>query len=761
LSNTKLDEIRQREQDLAQQERTSPEVPDGSRNTKLDEIREREKTFLSKRALASNKLDDIRERNSMSGSLSPDQPKPQQPKPQQPRAPADTTPRKTSNPSPVDAGEAIPNTPVTIYRSSRPKDEKEPGESIPAVKNLGDSTAPQPTSRHARSDSKELLRLLARATGGSPVAEADDVKPGGDKTRSGRRSIDKVPPAPTISPEDLDAAKVQDVDVEKPRPSVEFAGVPRSPSLDSVKEKRSSRAMSDNDPTDRIEGEMKLFALMDNQSERGSVRAPSVGVPSDDEEEEKEKEEEDPAVEETPRAARTDVASLPTPKVLGAFVETPAPVKLEDHLRHEIEGAPSLGRAQNKVQPTTSRPPSDRSRSRPRSKLFVSETYDQPEPSADNPPVAFEPASGSAPAHASGLRRRRTRSLPRSRGPLINSVKPPSVRDDLLEIQRTYQLDDSTLDDFEKLLTDTKTTSEPLGNVDLLLNKMRIKQEEHMATSSKDNSELERYDRMSRTLNDGLMGIRTAKLGIERLEGNLVHHDHQPSVSAPSAAAAPIKPQPSITVPTIKRSASAEKLEVKSRSIQQQHRQSSPSRSLSNHWLRLYDQEPFRFTVLGMLLLLLGSWFVAETTVCSLYCRPVSCSAGSGPCIWEPSDPSWGVALPVKLDQWLSDGQGLQAYEKFVQDASDAYLDIYEYLTGTSISQVNVDALDFYGKRQHRRRLRKKGMTRSAVFAPEKSTRWTDTAARERVEMERNHDVKQGYDDVDDGDESFGADEPL
>ncbi|KAH6676866.1 hypothetical protein F5X68DRAFT_213536 [Plectosphaerella plurivora] len=744
LSNTKLDEIRQREHDLAQQERTSPEPTEGPKNTKLDEIRDREKAFLSKRALASNRLDDIRERNSMSGSLSPEQPKPQQP-----RATVDTTPSKTTDPGSVDVGEKIPNTPVTIYRGSQQKDETEAGASLPWVKGPGDHLASQSTSRHTRSDSKELLRLLARATSASPASET-----GGDKARGDKGGVDKASVAPSSLPEDQDAARAQAPEVEKPRPSVGFSGVPRSPSVDSVKEKRSSRAMSDNDPTDRIEGEMKLFALMDNHSERGSVRAPSVGVPSDDEEDEV-----DVAAEETPRAPRIDAALLPTPKVLGAFVETPANVKLEDALGQEGDEASNLAPAHSKVPSVTTRPASDRPRSRPRSKLFVSETYDQAEPPADNPPVAFEPVS--APATA-GLRRRRTRSLPRSRGPLLNSVKPPSVKDDLLEIQRTYQLDDSTLDDFEKLLTDTKTTSEPLGNVDLLLTKMRIKQEEDLATSNKDNSELERYDRMSKTLNDGLMGIRTAKLGIERLEGNLVHHDNQPSVAASSAAAAPAKPRPTAKEPIIKRSPSFdEKLDVKSRSAQQKHRRSSHEQPLSHHWPRLFRLEPFRLTFLGMLLLLVGSWFVAETTMCSYYCRPVSCTSGSGPCVWEPTDPSWGTALPVKLDQWVSNGQGLQAYHKFVQDASDAYLDIQDYLTGTSIDQVNVDALDFYGKRQHRRRLRKRGLAKAAVPAPGESTRWSAVGSG-RVEMGRGQeDTREYMYDMDYEGESFGADEQL
>ena len=82
-------------------------------------------------------------------------------------------------------------------------------------------------------------------------------------------------------------------------------------------------APSDGDPIDRIEAEMKLFAPLDNYSERGSIKAPSLPV-SDDE-----RDEDDPCVEETPRAPRADPLTLPTPRVTGAYVETPATVKTE------------------------------------------------------------------------------------------------------------------------------------------------------------------------------------------------------------------------------------------------------------------------------------------------------------------------------------------------------------------------------------------------------------------------------------------------
>jgi hypothetical protein len=322
--NTKLDAIRQRGLEVEK-------VP--LKNTKLDEIRQREQEVMSRKALAANQLDYIREQNSMSRSSLSSGPQPQRTK-QAARESTWEVSRESEQQRPEqedwrkvdeEEGERIPNTPITIFR--------QPG---------GDNNTRATVDPLNASDSTDILRRLARATSASSgpapgpvqtketVAE-DVVKPatvpaeGLTTTHSRQNSADSRPSSGT----DGQGA-------DKTRLAAGFAGMRRVPSTDStnsVKDKRSSRALSDNDPTDRIEAEMKLFAPVDHQSERGSVRAPSAGPPSDDD-----KEEDGPS-EETPRPVRKDPSTMPTPIITGAYVETPAPAKVEDRRDEDREVA--------------------------------------------------------------------------------------------------------------------------------------------------------------------------------------------------------------------------------------------------------------------------------------------------------------------------------------------------------------------------------------------------------------------------------------
>lgn len=793
LKNTKLDDIRQREHDLEHAfagHQETEELPP-PKNSKLDEIKAREEALMSKRALASNRLDDIRERNSMSRSLSPENqrhPKPRSsdtkgdvvssgpslstkgdgsskdrvPEPEIPEkapdAPSDQASAPISRggdsktvleqPAPTPAEVKSDQTSPARVRLSpvRPAAKPEetssvarPDEAAPAAIVRKEPFHKRHGSGHARSDSRDLLRKLSRAASASPGPANDrhdrdetkqppkDANDVADKAKDSLHPGNLMPTAPT----EKSSSRAE-----------ESKDAPRSSSNESSKDKRSSRALSDIDPTDRIEGEMKLFALGDNQSERGSVRAPSVGPPSEDDDEDDDDDEDHDLSEATPRPLKRDVMTMPTPKVVGAYFDTPLVAKTEERLdvdlpMHKEPAATAKSQRANV----------DRSTSRPRSKLHVTETHEE-----DGTSRSTQLDMESKSAGPTGLRRRRTRSLPRTRGPLINSVKPPTVRDDLLDIQRTYQIEDSTLDDFEQLLAGNKTQLAPSSDIDGLLTEISLKQQEIRADPDRDNSELERYDRMSKTLTDGLLGIRTAKKGIERLEGNLVHSDHQPVVKTEPKATSELAqaaPQPSTS--TARKPNKIAQLSCDEATQAVNHvRLPLPS---------MYTRKPFRFTLLGSILLALALWFVAETAMCAQYCRPKSCSPTSGPCIWEPTDPFWGYAIPVKLDQWISNGQGRRLYEQWSEDLSDKYLDVWDQISGTSIRDVNIEHLDVYGKRQHRRRLRKHGLINPVQATAEQKAKW-DAAHEARLAMERTRELREAGYDVEEV-ESFAADEAI
>jgi hypothetical protein len=331
-TNTRLDEIRQLEIESAVRFSNSPPRGLGNEavdeiagnggtgaspsdpryvertNRKIDEIRAREIESLSRRALAKARLDEIRERNSESRSPSPEVVR----KPSPERLQGTTMGKKDSDKdgrrhSSSEEGEHIPNTPVTVFRhSTKARLEDKTG---PGIGNQDDAVLPSEDRRDSisKGDSRDVLRRLARVASLSPAPETRaieserEVKRGGDKTTASKTE---------------GASETKGVDNIKP--TVGFAGLQRDPSTDSLSSKRSSMARSDTDPTERIEGEMKLFAPMENHSERGSVRAPSP-----------EAEEDEGKFDETPRPAKIDPLTLPTPKVTGAYVETPASVMVD------------------------------------------------------------------------------------------------------------------------------------------------------------------------------------------------------------------------------------------------------------------------------------------------------------------------------------------------------------------------------------------------------------------------------------------------
>ncbi|KAH7131528.1 hypothetical protein B0J13DRAFT_105903 [Dactylonectria estremocensis] len=753
--NTKLDEIRQRE---AQAEFQIP-IPDRSlprpRNTKLDEIRQREITGIPSRALAKARLEEIREQNSNSHSRSMS---PEESRPLSARTTRETTSsvdREREFPvRPKSAfemgGQRIPDTPVTIFKARETKYHapvEERGESSKANDGVGVVQPDMPHS-HQRGDSRDLLRRLARAASSSPAPETEPRRPASplpaDKPATQDSDIKTAIPRRTSEHAPRHTQR-QRIDNETSKPTVGFTGLPRTRSTDSIKSKRSSM-QSEPDPTDRIEAEMSLFAPGDNQSEKGSVRAPSPLADSEDENED---------VEATPRAPKPDPLSMPTPKITGAYVETPATVKekpLKDIPR------PKSG-ASNREEKAPEKASEDAKLPRPRSSAWSRgnkadlawQSHDQDTTSDPGTDEKSAPTTLS-----SGVRRRRARSLPRRRGPLRNSAKPPTVKDDLMQLQRSHQIEDSTLDDLEEILLGRKA---PTPKMEALLNNLSdqasqdddfdfdLELDTRLNTKSNkinpqdpdhSDGDLATFTRMSKSLQTGLMGIRTAKKGIERLEGQVLHeaksaeksdthahdHDHCTSCTAPVGPGTVSYVPLSLPVPS------------------------------------LYHRKPsFRFTFLGIIVLLSSLWYAAESAMCAAYCRPTSC--GKTPCVWSFDDPTFGTALPVKLDQWTTGGQGRVLMDMLREEMGDWSADLLDAYYGREMTDIDIDALSFEQKRQHRRRMHKKGLLKPRTEDPEQQAKW-DSWRQARKAKERVREVREmGYDVEDDEDEAVGGDKRV
>lgn len=564
-------------------------------------------------------------------------------------------------------GEKIPNTPVTIYRKQSPT---QPSDEQNGLNPSTTSTSVHPVMGvpRAKEDSHDLLRRLARASSNSPVpspveegavdkAQEEDVgapsNPRGSETAvEGVNVTDKTTESDQRFPSSLGISKSNALT----KPTVGFAGISRSPSTKSVS---STQSRASADPTARIEGEMKLFALMDNMSERGSVRAPSPRPDVDSE-----SEDDGGRADETPRApTKFDPLSMPTPKVTGAYVETPVTVKTEP--------------VQIKEDPVVSTQEPEKKARR--------QTRD----------TSTSPRSSKSDGQRGNVRSnsisklRRSRSTPRKRSPLKNSVKPPTVEDDLKQIHLSNNIDESTTDDFDDFVLASRNPDEAehnLGN--------GVSDSDDMDNLAQD-KELMRMIHMGKALNPVLASIRQAKKGIGRLEDRVAQSEHKDEATGHTA--------------TGLHNHEAHGLSCSQCAATQQ------SNSLLAYVplpvpLFWRTQPKFRLTWLGTLLLLLASWYVLENAFYERWGRQYVCYRGS-PCNWSPEQPDYGYAVPVKLDEWLTGGMLRPHAAYWLQEASDLYADFDDWWTGLDLRDVNFGAISDPVKReQYFRRIDKKGL---------------------------------------------------
>jgi hypothetical protein len=464
-------------------------------------------------------------------------------------------------------------------------------------------------------------------------------------------------------------------------------------------------------------------------------------------------------VEATPRARKHDPLSVPTPKVIGAFVETPAVDKVrefdEDVLLKKQLALPE-------------------ERKRGMGLKFSGRDTASDPGSEESDHVQRKRAPSS---------RRRAQSLPRIRPPIKNSAKLFSVKDDLKELQRIHNIEDSTIDDIEDIISGRKAA--PPAMKDLLKDipssmnldaddsfdlKMErsVSEQRNSEGSEKPGSEeietpeieddnetvhsdLATYERLTKSLASSLHGIRDAKKGIGRLEDNLSGSTHQQQLEKTDI--------PTKVLPTHEHKKDTESTSSTA--------QASPN-AVAYIQLpipRLYTTNPsLRLTALGFIALLLAIWYTLESGMCAVYCSPTSCS--SPPCIWSYDDPSFGTALPVKMDQWATGGAGRVMFRQVAEEVEDWLADVLDSAYGRDIRDVNVAALSFKGKRAHRRRLKKKGFENGTKHlenaTPEVRSRW-DAWHAEKLSQEQAKEARDnGYDLDDDGyDTSIGEDQRV
>lgn len=668
---------------------------------RTDESRSREIERLSRKVLATAGLDELRGKNMQTAS----------------RSPSPDVTRRSSNKEPRRAF-----SPLGDRLRRQEGEEQAAAEQAEKISAGGSSLGP---AFHAQTDQAGTSNTQGTSQNQQPQRDAS--QPSGEPREFSHRLAAATRPGPASEQQgvpDSDSPRARDIPSAgddsarqkfgsgvkiDARPTVGFADLPRTSSTVSGLSKRGSFVHSDSDPTERIEGEMKLFAPLENQSERGSLRAPSP-VPESD------------AAEETPRPVKPDPLTQPTPRVTGAYVETPATVKVD-----KLDDADSNAAVDVKgvVPRTNGLGPSSTDSSVDSNPSVSQDGRDRLAPRPRKRTQSHSTGSDRSLARSSSLSaRRRARSLPRSRAPLINSAKPPTVKDDLLEIQRANQIEDSTLDDIADLLVHK---AHPVNDGD---DKPDIEKE------------LEAYDRMSRSLKTGLLGIRTAKQGIERLEGQFSHGD--------------VKESP--------QKAQGDRDEGAPTSCPACHG-GQPTAHATTTYVhlplpRLWHRRPrFRFTFLGLALFLLSLWYIAESWMCFLYCKPEYCYPGT-PCDWSPEDPIWGYAIPVKLDEWAAGGRGRSLARRLGPEVADWIADLWDAATGTDISTVDTSRYSWEQKRQHRRRLAKKGLSHQpfaerhedgAIFNVWNAVR----RAREKAQAARD----KGYDIEED--ESIATDERL
>ncbi|KAI0889328.1 uncharacterized protein GGS22DRAFT_153653 [Annulohypoxylon maeteangense] len=671
---------------------------------------------LSRRAMATSRLDEIRLKNSEAREESPEAGRSSNKEELRDSPPklnklngAPTKPLEDQLESKMKDEQAV-NTPAIVLRSTSEQKLNEPPKERTNASKTEDS---RNQSQLSRNDSQDLLSRLARATSASPSSEKVEQRVVSEEPRPLEKPDNRENSRSRLAREERRSRNLEvknlEVKSSRERPTVGFAGLRPSSSSDSIQEKRSSLHGSEVDPMDRIEAELRLFAPLDNYSEKGSVRAPSPD-PSE------------PAEEETPRVTKIDPLTQPTPRVTGAYVETPATirVKQENHLDDKkVADAPD--RISDSIPELRTK-----DSSQPSNSDSVKQENDDTTALRRRTSV---PRSSSAPSTS-----RRTRSASRRRQPLrpvINTAKPPTVKDDIRAILRMNQIDDSTLEDFDSILANQDIDDEELQKMvdDTIDN---IDMDTQLPDLSERDRELQIYDRMSKSLRTGLLGIQSAKKGIERLEDRVTHTELKAEQARTDQNTSKSKSEVHAYAPASSNSSAPVMLALPA----------------------LYRRSPkLRPTKFGVLALTMFIWYILESIFCFLYVAQYDCTPEI-PCDWSPNEPYFPYAMPFMLDEWATGGKGRALTWKAGEEIGDIYAEVSDWVTKRDFTQLDEKFMNVWERKRHRRRLRKHGLIPKWVAPPDYKPRFPQWNAA-RLAMEATEDEYDGED------ETMGADERL
>ncbi|KAH8662845.1 hypothetical protein BGZ60DRAFT_530004 [Tricladium varicosporioides] len=604
------------------------------RSSKLDEIRDREIQSLTARAVATNRLEEIRERNSEERSVLSENSR---------RNERGTTP--TTKPAEKEDEELvekkdqeevyhekinlqeescpIPGTPITVFPAgsyvlkdgATESNRMTPEETDYTLRTLAKLLSPKPSpieiaddeaddeDEDAKSKTKFNTKINAGQTSAAKETGKKEEKPVGQ---------DITPPekpeegAEKEAKEQLPRKKSSDGLSEKSngkgkafeiRPPINDLG------LDVTKRysRTSTPPKSDVDPEERITAEARLFDLQDNPSERNSLRALSRSPsPSNDGKND---------LDQTPRP-RVDPLSLPTPKVTGAYIETPAPT-VQKTRQARSNSSPEATTINELDIPAVST-----KRGRGSSRASTTSTGSRSQLRSQ----------GTAPRAATPARPRPQSNQPRKTQPLINSKRPPTAIETRRRLEMEGGYEDSTIDDFDALLEQDAATTDILNtNRDKPLLETMYDEKGQPLSQREVERRIERMmlEKMNKNLRHTSSSIRDARQGIERLE-------HQVSTTA---------------WPAMERN--NEYLYVK----------------IPIPKLYTYNPDPpttqepdtrrrnWKLTWFGLVLAIFVAWFFAETAMCEVYCHPTQSTHNN----WHPSDPFFPWAIPTKLDHWTGE----------------------------------------------------------------------------------------------------------
>jgi hypothetical protein len=129
--------------------------------------------------------------------------------------------------------------------------------------------------------------------------------------------------------------------------------------------------------------------------------------------------------------------------------------------------------------------------------------------------------------------------------------------------------------------------------------------------------------------------------------------------------------------------------------------------------------------------------------------------------VWSIDDPSFGTAIPIKLDQWATGGQGRVFLDARKEDFSDWLADALDMYYDRDITEIDISGMTFHQKRQHRRRLRRKGLQQTPPVSAEHQAK-LDAWHQARMAKERAIEAREmGYDISDEDDETVGGDQRV